>query len=215
MSYQSTWNPRRDDILAAANRVKAANPGAWEEVKVPGQTSRRFISLVADECQRTVSPGIGCNLKRGGPEVSLDVLAMPNASGCRDATGTFEGLELRDIIGGAEGPNPSIIWGDATQATIDSGNPGGWIKNASSVPAPQPPPQTFPYPDEPTQVKAYQDRVRASYKSVGRLFPDPNDADAFRHFTRYGYSCHHMPEPEAADKHIKELRDELGAPVEP
>lgn len=169
MSYQSTWDPRRDEILAAANRVKTQYPGAWEEVKVPGQTSRRFISLVAAECQRLVSPDIGCNLKRGGPDVSLDVLAMPNASGARDATGTFPGLELRDIIGGAEGPNAAIIWGDATPATIAANVPGGWIKTAGSVPTPQPP--VTPYPGD-----AVWDAVGvvlfADYAAAGQV-PNP------------------------------------------
>lgn len=141
MAYQSVWIAKRDQILAAAERVKAANPAAWEEVKVPGQPSRRFIGLVAAECQVTVSPQIGCNLKRGGPDVSLDVLAMPNASGAADKTGTFAGLELIDIINGAEGPNPSLTWGDATQKTIDAGVPGGWIKTPAAQPGPGPSPQ--------------------------------------------------------------------------
>ena len=147
MSYQSQWDDRKQDILDAATRVKDQNPGAWEEVKVPGQKSRRFISLVAAECQRTVDITIGCNLKRGGPDVSLDVLAMPNPSCCRDATGTYPGLELRDIINSAEGPNANIAWGDATQATIDSGNPGGWHKTGIVTP---PGPIVKPYPGDAT-----------------------------------------------------------------
>ena len=77
-------------------------------------------------------------------------------------------------------------------------------------PTPEPPPTGFPYPDENTTVKAYQDRVKATYVEANRSFPDPNDPDAFRHFTRYGYSCRTMPEPQAADKHIAELRKDLG-----
>lgn len=68
---------------------------------------------------------------------------------------------------------------------------------------------TYPYPDENTAVKAFQERVRAEYEAAGRRFPDPGDPDAFRHFSRYGYSCHEMPEPQAADKHIAELHAEL------
>lgn len=74
----------------------------------------------------------------------------------------------------------------------------------------------FPYPDEPTTIKAYQDRVKAEYNNVGRSFPDPNDSDAFRWFTRYGYDCWSMPEPESANKHIAELREALkgeGPPI--
>lgn len=75
----------------------------------------------------------------------------------------------------------------------------------------------YPYPDEPTTIKAYQDRVIATYAEAGRSFPDPNDADAFRWFTRYGYDCHLMPEPQAAERHLAELREALGltAPQNP
>jgi hypothetical protein len=75
---------------------------------------------------------------------------------------------------------------------------------------PQPP--AMPYPDEPTTGKAYQDRVQATYVEAGRSFPDPADMDAFRHFMRYGYSASYLPEAEAADKHIAELRADLGLP---
>lgn len=83
------------------------------------------------------------------------------------------------------------------------------------IPEPQPPATLgFPYPDEATAVKAYQARVKATYIEAGRIFPDPDDSDAFRHFTRYGYSCSKMPEPDAADKHIAELRADLNLPIE-
>jgi len=75
------------------------------------------------------------------------------------------------------------------------------------------PGQVYPYPDEPTTGKAYQDRVQATYVEAGRSFPDPADMDSFRHFMRYGYSCHEMPEPDAADKHIAELRSDLKLPA--
>ena len=74
-------------------------------------------------------------------------------------------------------------------------------------------PASYPYPDENTAGKAYQDRIAATYKEAGRKFPDPKDPEAFRHFMRYGYSSHEMPEPEAADKHIAELRALLGLPA--
>jgi hypothetical protein len=77
-------------------------------------------------------------------------------------------------------------------------------------PQPEPPPVGFPYPDENTTIRAYQERVRKAYSDAGRAFPSPNDSDAFRWFSRYGYSCSKMPEPQAADKHIAELRAELG-----
>lgn len=161
MSYQSIWIAKRDQILAAAERVKQANPVAWEQVKVPGQPSRLFIGLVAAECQVTVDAKIGCNLKRGGPDVSLDVLAMPNATGAADKTGTFPGLELIDIINGAEGPNPSLVWGDATQKTIDAGVPGGWIKSPAAQPGPNPTPGLISRDEFYTRFKQVNDYYAA------------------------------------------------------
>lgn len=67
----------------------------------------------------------------------------------------------------------------------------------------------YPYPDEPTTVKAYLDRVRAVYADAGREL-NPNDPEASFWFTRYGFDCGKMPEPQAADRHLAELRDALG-----
>lgn len=67
----------------------------------------------------------------------------------------------------------------------------------------------FEYPDENTAGKAYQARVRREYEAVDRRFPDPDDEDQFRHFMRYGFSSGRMPEGEAANKHIAELRADL------
>ena len=57
------------------------------------------------------------------------------------------------------------------------------------------------------------DEVGLDFPRAWVEFPDPADEDAFRHFMRYGYSCRYMPEPEAADKHIAELRADLGLPT--
>lgn len=75
-----------------------------------------------------------------------------------------------------------------------------------------PPAPSFGYPDENTVGKAFQERVRKCYSDAGRAFPDPNDLDAFRHFQRFGYSSHEMDAQQAADKHIAELRRDLGLP---
>lgn len=73
----------------------------------------------------------------------------------------------------------------------------------------------YPYPDENTAVTSYQNRVGAEYEAVGRAFPEVGDRDAFRWFTRYGYSCRNMPEPEAANKHIAELHRALNPEPQP
>jgi len=68
----------------------------------------------------------------------------------------------------------------------------------------------FPYPDENTVGKMFQQRVKQAFTDAGRPFPDPNDQDAFRHFMRFGYSARGMDAQQAADKHITELRKDLG-----
>lgn len=117
-----------------------------------------------------------------------------------------------DFIGGAGGSNPQPGWMvDAPRYSASD-----WIDpfdhGLEQPPAPvcPPIPPTFPYPDENTTGKAFQARVKQAYDDANRPFPDPNDQDAFRHFMRYGYSCRSMPEPEAANKHVKELRAQLG-----
>lgn len=118
-----------------------------------------------------------------------------------------------DFIGGAGGPAPVVQWNPDQPRYSKS----DWLDpkdhdTLQQPPAPPVPPAapTFPYPDENTVVKAYQERIRKAYSDAGRSFPDPNDSDAFRHFVRYGYDCRSMPEPESANKHIAELRAALG-----
>lgn len=120
-----------------------------------------------------------------------------------------------DFIAGAGGPNPHPAWG----VDVPRYSRSDWYPPDEHPPVDEPgpptpePPASFkpnPYPDENTAGKAFQTRVKQAYTDAGRKFPDPSDHDAFRHFMRYGHSSSYLPEPEAADKHIKELRDQLG-----
>ena len=122
-----------------------------------------------------------------------------------------------DFIANAGAPNAGIGW----SVDIPRYSRSDWYQPSEhpplDEPAPEPPPHvcppvppTFPYPDENTAGKAFQVRVKQAYTDAGRLFPDPNDQDAFRHFMRYGYDCRLMPEPDSANKHIAELRAQLG-----
>ena len=124
-----------------------------------------------------------------------------------------------DFIANAGAPNAGIGW----SVDIPRYSRADWYPPSEhpsleepEQPEPTPPhvcppvPPTFPYPDENTHGKSFQQRVKQAYTDANRPFPDPNDQDAFRHFMRYGYSCRSMPESEAADKHIKELRAQLG-----
>lgn len=135
MAYTPIWNDEQQEILAIAARVKEAHPDAWDEVKVHGQTSRRFINLVSLALLAAGFPA-GVNLKRGGPQESLDALAFPNASGAPDKTGTYPGLEIIDIVISAERHDAHLGWADVTQDTINAGTFGGWKAGSLTVSPP-------------------------------------------------------------------------------
>lgn len=123
------------------------------------------------------------------------------------ADGTAQAV---DFIGGAGGPNPQPGWIVDPEARYKGSD---WIDptdHAVDAHACPPAPPTFGYPDENTVGKAFQIRVKQAYTDAGRAFPDPHDQDAFRHFQRFGYSAHEMSAEHAADKHIAELRAQLG-----
>lgn len=150
MAYVPLFNDYGDRVLAIANRTKDQYPQDWANAHNGQPSGETFIRRVA----YTVSVEIpemqcGLNLKRGNQGLSQDVLAFPNATGARDATGTFAGLELRDIIASAGTPHASLVWGDVTQATIDKGDPGGWVKPE--------PVDGAPIPPQPPAIPSYEE----------------------------------------------------------
>lgn len=116
-----------------------------------------------------------------------------------------------DFIAGAGGPNPGPGWGvdEPRYKDADWFNPTEH-NGSSGCPACPPVQVEYGYPDENTDGKSFQDRVQRAYVEAGRAFPDPNDRDAFRHFMRFGYSSRHLGAKAAADKHVAELRADLG-----
>jgi hypothetical protein len=146
------------------------------------------------------------HLKKSAAQTQIHGHGEDSALYLSDTPGQSQAV---DFIGGAGGPNPQPGW------IVDSPrySASDWLDptqhGAQAVPGP-PVPVLYPYPDENTTGRAFHARVKQVYADANRLFPDPNDADAFRHFMRYGYSARTMPEPEAADRHIAELRQQLG-----
>lgn len=115
-----------------------------------------------------------------------------------------------DFVQGAGGPDPKPRWGidpEPYYTHKDAHDPDD--HGIGEAPPPPPAPQ-FPYPDEVIHVLSFQTRVKSAYQEAGRIFPDPNDSDAYRHFVRYGYSCGRMDAQQAEEKHIVELRKALG-----
>ena len=128
MVYNPMWGGFATQVRDTGNRLRLERPQAWNKCKAPGDDGE-FIRLLAGELHLT-QPAVGLNGKRGNPDdMSKDVLAFPNATGCRDRSGTHAGLELVDVIVGHEGPNASIGWLDIT-VNPDTGAPfadGYWL----------------------------------------------------------------------------------------
>lgn len=151
MNYTPMYNSYASQILAIAEQVKAQYPEDWARAHNGTPAGNVYIRRVAWAVSQQI-PQINCGLngKRGNiNDLSQDILAFPNATGCTDAGGTYAGLELHDIIiaAGSTDPNnpPRLGWGDATADTITGGSQGAWVAPMSiGVPVPVPPPVTIP-----------------------------------------------------------------------
>lgn len=207
------------NLLDLVRQTSIDYPEAWANAHTGNSHTEDFIKILARRCY-VIDPAFGLNGKRGNPDdLSDDALNYVGEGGGQTQNGLP--CSVIDVISGAGGPNPQPAWQVFPHAPEAN---GAWVRpdeDVEPVPEPEPEPlhvcppcppvpQTFPYPDENTTGKAFQARVKQAYTDAHRPFPDPIDQDAFRHFMRYGYSCRSMPEPEANDKHIKELRAQLG-----
>lgn len=196
---------------------------AWAHAHVDGDPRRHeFIKLLARDLH-AIDPHVALNGKRGDPDnLSMDAVnILCTAAESDGRTPDQRPCVVVDVIAhaGAKPPYsgsnsaPTAAW-NVYKTRVEGS--GAHVDPAVHAPDPPPPSSSsFPYPDEATAGSKFKDRVKAAYQAVGRTFPDPFDADAYFHFSRYGFSCHEMPETEAAAKHIAELRSALGAPPEP
>jgi hypothetical protein len=194
---------------ADVERVAAENPEAWRNCHTGNAHTEDFIRILAAELF-IKDNRVGLNGKRGNPDdISDDALNYLDPADGPGTTPQGARCWVIDVVASAGSPDASPTW----QAFTDPQDSSGAHVQPGEAPSPEPEqPDIYPYPDEQTAGKAFQERVKATYKEAGRAFPDPNDEDAFRHFMRYGHSSAHMPEPEAANKHIAELRADLGLP---
>lgn len=199
-----------EEVKAA--KVKYAD--AWTHAHVAGDPRRwDWIRLFAKDLHAKDAK-VGLNGKRGNPnDLSMDAINfLCDEEDSAGRTPDGQPCAVVDCIGSAGIPSQFPVW-NVFDSLVEGS--GAWVDpNAVTPIPPTPQPPAFPYPDEGTAVLAFQNRVKKAYNDVGRIFPDPNDSDAYRHFARYGYDCHEMKEPDAANKRIKELRAQLGAPPE-
>ena len=166
-----------------------------------GESARTWTRMLAEQFKFTF-PAEGWGTKQADP-------GRPPSTDCICTQAPFTGYDVIISQGApnqtlAHNPEPINLTGQV-YIPVEAAD-----HLTASAPA-----QAYPYPDEPTTGKAYQDRVKATYAEKGLKHPAENDPDAFRHYMRYGYSCRYMPEPEAADKHIAELRVDLGLKPKP
>lgn len=107
-------------VQAVAN----ANPAALRNSCQESGGSWQFMDQVVDTL-RTYDTRWGYNGKRGDANnPSMDVITYHYGAGPdQNSTAVY----IIDIIGGHCGSNPSAIWNDVTDVTINSGTIGRWI----------------------------------------------------------------------------------------
>lgn len=210
------------NMLDVVEQTKEDFPDAWKRAHTGGVGTEDFIRICAARCHER-DPRFGMNGKRGDPQdISDDALNFAGEGADIDPTHGNAPVTVIDVIGGAGGPNPQPQWSIVTNPSAPV--LAAWVR-PGTVPdvkpkPPEPPPAVKrAYPDENDYWKKFQDRVKKAYNEAHRQFPDPNDLDSFRRFSRCGFDVDWTINPatgkpltadEAADKHITELRRELG-----
>lgn len=183
-----------------------------------GSTRETRIAFLQQTVQRFCSPLLAMKRADPGRPISDEVVVFVGAGAEYRLFADFlisggsTAWKLSDHIEGKL-PMEQPLVNPLTLERLPENVPAPTVPGCSGA-APEPPPPPKPsasYPDENTFWKAFQERMRKAYSDVGRTFPDPNDADAFRRFSRCGFDIGQGVDPQtAADKHINELRKDLG-----
>lgn len=114
------------NMLHVVEAVHADRPGL---IRNP----HAFTAVVATRLH-AVDERWGLNGKRGNPEDPSEDCVAFKAPGSPAG-----GVEIYDIIAGANGPDPKPAWIDQTQETVAKGTVGVWVAPPVAVVTPQPP----------------------------------------------------------------------------
>jgi hypothetical protein len=110
--------------FSVVQAVARANPGALQNSCQDSGGTWQFMDQVVDTL-RTYDTRWGYNGKRGNAnDPSKDVITYHYGPG-PDANSTD--VYIIDIIGGHCGANPTPVWNDVTDITVNSGTIGRWI----------------------------------------------------------------------------------------
>lgn len=154
----------KDTIVRICEEVADANPTAWKQAHNGewNETSARYNDLCVQELRKR---GIyaGRNGKRGGSQLSEDVLCFglqAGERGAQDTSGRFPSIAIIDFIGGAGSSSARVGWGDVSGAApgrfaepeglarVDGNGTSGPPPTAGEPPAPPPAPPVGTAPRE-------------------------------------------------------------------
>lgn len=206
------------NLVDIANQIATQYPRAYSKCHLVGDPEAwDYIILVGQKC-KSINFNVGCNGKRGTDELSYDAVAfMDEALNPTD-------VRVIDIVAGAGGSNPQIVFQDLT-----SFGPGKYIDpstkrthfNYSGVPAPTPipiptPPVKPPYPNEQVYWKDYANQIESLYRRAGRTdVADILKADPFMFvwWSRAGYRIGiGDDESKVRDEYLAEIKSRFGLP---
>lgn len=104
-------------VLSICGEVARLNPEAWREAHNQRDHRSGWFNDLCVQALRKVGIYAGRNGKRGGEDLSDDVLVFGVSDGIgEDTSGRFPRIAIIDYIQGAGGPNPSLGFGDVTAA---------------------------------------------------------------------------------------------------
>lgn len=211
------------DQTAILNAVKAENPAAWACAHTDRPCAWDYIKLVACRLNPTGFGPWGLNGRRGDPKpekMSWDALNYCGQGPASDPTKACGSpLTIIDVIGGAGGPNPVVIW----QEFKTDPTPGAWIKptgcSAAPAPTPQPPVVVVPpvvhkpYPGDAYFADKVGKLLEADYAEAGQTF----NAGVAVWFSRtiWRYVNEGMSIEQSTAQTRKELRQALNLPPLP
>lgn len=186
LGQQTAVNGRNfQRILEIGAQVRGTYPQAWANAHNGDPTTgTEFVRRWAIELR---AHGIfaGVNGKRGGNDLSQDVLDFPvQSGGAQDTSGHYPGILIADVIAGAGGGNASLTFADVSQYApgkfidpwLESSETGGSSGGGggSTTPPTQPPttPPTTPTQPPPQSFTISREEWEAVMQKIGQISKD-------------------------------------------
>lgn len=139
-----------------------------QRTKAEKEKATMFMRLLCARLFRQ-NENFGLNGKRGNAnDLSQDAISFKSDDPLARQAG---GVYIIDVINGAGGSNPQAAWNDVTQATVNAGTVGRWVKPDPSLLDPNPDPDSEP-DDLEERVANLEEAVMHIERWVAKFYED-------------------------------------------